>query len=73
MKDDTTRVVLEKLDHLRGELAELAFTMECRGHLDAADVAIVTSARVTEICDEIASGRDGTDGAETPEPAIVGD
>jgi hypothetical protein len=55
--------VWEKLDRLRIELVELAFTLECRGRLDAADVAMTTSARVGELCDEFAgvesAGGDG--------------
>jgi hypothetical protein len=54
--------VIEKLDQLRTELVDLAFTLECRGQLDAADVAMTTSARVGELCDELAA----------PSAALVG-
>ena len=61
---ETTSIdVREKLDGLRNELVELAFTMECRGHLDAADVALTTAARVAEICEELATERVAIDGA----------
>jgi hypothetical protein len=49
-------IVLDKLDRLRTELVDLAFTLECRGRLDAADVAMTTSARVGELCEELAVG-----------------
>jgi hypothetical protein len=45
-------LLLERLDALRTELADLAFTLERRGRLDAADVAITVSARVGELCEE---------------------
>jgi hypothetical protein len=48
-----THSLLEKLDHLRTELVELAFTLDSRGRFDAADVAMTTSARVGELCEEI--------------------
>jgi hypothetical protein len=53
MSDIRAQMVLEKLDRLRTELVELAFDLERGGRLDAADVAISTSARVRELCDEI--------------------
>ncbi len=46
--------ILTKLDALRTELAELAFTLDRRGRPDAADVAISTSNRVGKLRDEIA-------------------
>jgi hypothetical protein len=51
--ETNTVAVIEKLDQLRNELVDLAFTLECRGQLDAADVAMTTSARVSELCDEL--------------------
>ena len=47
-------LVLAKLDALRTELNELAFALECRAARDAADVATTVSARIEEICDELA-------------------
>ncbi len=46
-------VVLEKLDELRTELVDLAFELERRGQLEAADVAISTSTRVQEFREEL--------------------
>lgn len=45
---------VNKLHALRTELVDLAFTLECQGRLDAADVAVMTANRVGELCDEIA-------------------
>lgn len=45
-------ILLQKLAQLRAELVELAFTMDRRGHPDAADVAMMVSARVGELCEE---------------------
>lgn len=47
--------VLEKLAALRVELVEQAYALERQGRLDAADVAIATSARVAEVCAELES------------------
>jgi hypothetical protein len=38
-----------QLDQLRIELVELAFTLECRGRLDAADLALAVAARLEEL------------------------
>ena len=46
--------IREKLDDLRTQLVELAFALERRGQMEAADVAIATSCRVGELCDELA-------------------
>jgi hypothetical protein len=46
-------LLLKKLDHLRTELVELAFTLEGRGRFDAADVAMTTSARIDELREEL--------------------
>jgi hypothetical protein len=45
--------ILKKLDLLRTELVELAFTLDSRGRFDASDVAMSTSARVGELCEEL--------------------
>ena len=45
--------LLKKLDQLRTELVELAFTLDSRGRFDASDVAMTTSARVGELCEEL--------------------
>jgi hypothetical protein len=49
--------ILEKLDHLRTELVELAYTLETRGQIGAADVALTTAARIGELCEELAAAR----------------
>ncbi len=45
--------VLARLAALRAELVEQACVLERQGRLDAADVAIATSARVAELCTEL--------------------
>ena len=50
--------IREKLDDLRTQLVDLAFTLERRGQMEAADVAIATSSRVGELCDELAEEPD---------------
>jgi len=45
-----------RLQGLRGELADLAFALERRGRLDAADVVNVISVRLAEIETELAAG-----------------
>lgn len=52
-----SKTVGEKLDDLRTQLVELAFVLDQRGHLDAADVAMTTSARIGELCEELAENR----------------
>lgn len=56
MAEASAREILGKLDRLRAELVELAYTLDVRGHLEAADVAITTAARIGELC-EGCSGR----------------
>jgi hypothetical protein len=53
MTGTDSKTVVEKLDALRSELVELAFTLECRRQLAAADVAITTSVRIGELCAEL--------------------
>jgi len=45
---------LAKLAALRAELVEQAYALERQGRLDAADVAVAASARVAEVCAELA-------------------
>ena len=47
------KTVAKKLDALRLELVELAFVLDQRGHIDAADVAMTTSARIQELSEEL--------------------
>lgn len=42
----------EKLKALQVELVELAFALDVKGRLEAADVAMTTSARIGELCAE---------------------
>lgn len=51
--DARTRLLRKRLDELRTELADLAFELERRGRLDAADLATSVSGRVGEVCAEI--------------------
>jgi hypothetical protein len=53
MAEASLNVFLEKLDGLRTELVDLAFTLECRGRPEAADVAMTTAARVGELGAEL--------------------
>jgi hypothetical protein len=46
---------MKKLSDFRAELVELAFTMDRRGRLEAADVAMTASARVGELCEELSA------------------
>lgn len=41
-----------KLDELRTQLVDLAFMLERRGQFEAADVAIATSSRLGQLCEE---------------------
>lgn len=45
---------LEKLRSLQTELVDLAFDLETKGRLEAADVAVATAHRVDEVCAELA-------------------
>lgn len=46
--------ILGKLERLRSELVELAYALDHRGQHAAADVAMTTSARIGELCEELA-------------------
>lgn len=45
--------IRDKLEHLRTQLVDLAFTLERRGQVEAADVAIATSSRIAELCEDV--------------------
>ncbi len=47
----------DQLDQLRVELVELAFTLECRGRLDAADLAMAVANRLGELNDGAEAAR----------------
>lgn len=51
---DPTPVLLGRLAALRTELVDLAYDLDVRGSRAAADVAMTTSARLTELCAEFA-------------------
>ena len=53
MSAPDTSITLIRLDRLRTDLVELAFTLDRQGRLDAADVALTTSTRIAELCDEL--------------------
>jgi hypothetical protein len=55
MTETSAADIREKLDRLRMELVELAFTLDTRRQCEAAEVALTTSARVGELCDELES------------------
>jgi hypothetical protein len=44
--------ILQKLDRLRTELTDLAFHLERRGRVDAADLAIALCGRLAELAEE---------------------
>ena len=50
---DSPTLVRDKLEELRTELVDLAFALDRRGQAEAADVAILTSARLAELCTEL--------------------
>ena len=51
------RALRAKLAGMRAEFVDLAFALERRGRIDAADVAMAASARVGELCDEFADSQ----------------
>ena len=74
MPDDVPPVspVMQKLEALRAELADLAFHLEKRGRLDAADLATATAARLGEFCNELTTGtRGGAATASASDGAVV--
>lgn len=57
MSSVATATVLDRLAALRTELVEQAYLLERQGRLDAADVAVATSLRIGEVCDELLAER----------------
>ncbi len=53
MSADLTAELLGKLADLRVELTEQAFDLERQGSVAAADVAMIMTARLGELCDEV--------------------
>jgi hypothetical protein len=71
---DRVTDMLGRLDALRVELTDLAYTLDRRGRLDAADLAVAVAARISEIHDELAADVAGPDrlSASVPHPALSG-
>lgn len=58
--------ILEALQALRTELVDLAYTLEVQGRLDAADLAVSTSLRISLLCDELDAARAGPSSESVP-------
>jgi hypothetical protein len=52
-------VLLDRLATLRTELVDLAHDLDVRGNCAAADVAMTTSARLAELCEEFSLSSGG--------------
>jgi hypothetical protein len=52
---EARRTAVGRLQRFRGELADLAYSLERRGRVDAADAVNAISARVAEIETELAA------------------
>ena len=72
MSADVTDLMLKKLSDFRTELVEIAFTMDRRGRLEAADVAMAASARVRELCEEFEAGK-WPDNSSSTKPQATGE
>lgn len=55
MSPATTHVLLGRLAALRTELVDLAYDLDVRGARAAADLAMTTSARLAELCEEFST------------------
>lgn len=55
MHPATTPSLLDRLAALRVELVDLAYALDVRGACAAAEVAMTTSARIAELCDEFSA------------------
>jgi hypothetical protein len=64
--------LLGRLDALRVELVDLAYLLERRGRLDAADVALAVAGRVGEFQDEFDVRLDHGRAGASVEPAHAG-
>lgn len=53
MPSATTETLRARVERLRTELVDLAFTLDVRGSCAAADVAMTTAARLAELCEEL--------------------
>jgi hypothetical protein len=52
MSSSDPQLIFDRLETLRIELIDLAFTLDCGGNPSAADVAMTTAARLAELCAE---------------------
>ena len=73
--DPIAREILKKLDALRTELVEQAFALDGQGNATAADLAMITSARLGELSDEYAAKFCGTEPSlySKPQPRPLAD
>lgn len=55
MQPAATPTLLDRLAALRIELVDLAYTLDVRGAVGAADVAMTTSSRLAELCEEFSA------------------
>ena len=55
MHPATTPLLLDRLAALRTELVDLAYDLDVRGACAAADVAMMASVRLTELCEEFSA------------------
>jgi hypothetical protein len=64
--------LLDRLAALRTELVDLAYTLDVRGAGTAADVAMTTSSRLAELCEEFSAppGNPHSDKNSTPRSEI---
>jgi hypothetical protein len=67
MPDAKPHPVMRELDKLRTELVDLAFMLERRGRVDAADLAMSISARLGELCAGLSSNESQPDPRSAPE------
>lgn len=65
--------LLNRLAALRTELVDLAYTLDVRGAGTAADVAMSTSARLTELCDEFSAPSGNTHSHKNSTPRSATD
>jgi hypothetical protein len=65
-------ILLDRLTALRTELVDLAYTLDLRGAVTAADVAMTTSSRLAELCEEFSAppGNGYSDKNSTPRTDI---
>jgi len=72
MNPVATPILLGRLAALRTELVDLAYTLDVRGAGTAADVAMTTSSRLAELCEEFSAppGKTPSDNNSAPRSEI---